>query len=101
MPVLRQSEQSIQRAVVNYAKSKGFIAIKLTSAGRFGSAGWPDYLFITPTGGAFFIEFKKEGGVPTALQVQRHRELSDHGMQASVVDAVLRGKWLIDRWVKP
>lgn len=93
-----RSEASIQRAVVNYARTKGLLAIKLSTAGSFGSVGWPDYMFITPNGLVFMMEFKAPGAKPTALQEIRHRELSNHGIDVSVVDEVARGRWLVDRY---
>jgi hypothetical protein len=82
--------------VVKYAKERECIAIKLTMAGPMGSQGWPDYLFIGPQGDVFFIEFKKDGGKPTPLQLQRHKELADRGHAVYVVDDVGRGKRVVD-----
>ena len=91
-----RSEASIQRAVVEYARSKGCIAIKQSTAGRFGSSGWPDYLIFTPIGYAYFIEFKKPGGKVTALQAQRIEELRGHEISTHVCDDVVDGKEEVD-----
>ena len=93
-----RSESSIQRSVVQYAREKGLIAIKLTTAGSFGSVGWPDYMFVAWEGAVFMVEFKAPGGQPTERQRKCHELLLQHGIQVSVVDEVARGKWLVDRW---
>jgi hypothetical protein len=91
-----RSEASIQRAVVRYARDLGGIAIKLTTAGRYGTAGWPDYLFLMPDRSPFAIEFKAEGGELTALQTQRIAEMARH-IKVFVVDNVEDGKGIIAR----
>lgn len=98
MPRAVRSESSIQRAVVEWARGLGFIAIKQSTAGRYGSSGWPDYLFLTPSGGAFFVEFKREGLTPTPLQHQRIRELNDHNVHVYLVDNAPLGKKIISDW---
>jgi hypothetical protein len=89
---VKRSEASIQRSVVEYARSRGFLAIKQGGGGARGSAGWPDYLFITPNGCVFFFEFKREGGQLTALQASRMKELWGRGVAVHVVSSVLDGK---------
>jgi hypothetical protein len=93
-----RSEASIQKAVVTYAKRHDMIAIKQSTAGRYGTSGWPDYLFITPAGLAFFIEFKREGLTLTPLQQQRMTELQGR-IPAFMVDNVPLGKSIIDRFI--
>jgi hypothetical protein len=89
----KRSEASIQGAVVRAAKSAGFIAIKLSTAGRFGTSGWPDYMFISPDGRAVFMEFKApDGGRLSDLQGLRIRELHEHKMPAYVVNDPEKGK---------
>lgn len=99
MSRLARSEASIQRAVVEYAKTLGCICIKQGGGGRFGTAGWPDYLLLTPRGRAFFIEFKSAGKVPTALQRTRMAQLIDHGVYVTVVDDVALGRAIIQSMV--
>lgn len=83
MPVLRESQ--IQRSVVELAKKQGFLAIKLTTLGRFGSSGWPDYMFLRE-GRVVFIEFKAPGKKTTPLQDSRHSALRRAGFKVYVVD---------------
>jgi hypothetical protein len=89
----KRSEKSIQKAVVEYARSRGCLAKKLET-GRFGSSGWPDYLFLY-RGSVLFVEFKREGGKVTALQEQIHEQLTEAGFPVAVVDAVYAGRDLI------
>jgi hypothetical protein len=98
VPQPKRSEKSIQKAVVDYARKRGCIAIKQHSPG-FGSAGWPDYLFIPPLPARpFFVEFKREGGKLTALQIERHHQL-DGRIHVFVVDDVLEGKRIVERFL--
>ena len=91
-----RSEASIQKAVVAYAKQRGCIAIKQSTAGRFGTAGWPDYLIISLEGRVMFMEFKRQGGEPTPLQDRRMSELRGNMIDCYVVDEVSLGKALVD-----
>lgn len=98
MSPAKRSEKSIQKAVVDYARRQGVICIKQHSPG-FGSAGWPDYLLIPPfPHRPYMIEFKREGGKLTALQVERFEELNGR-IDASVVDDVTKGKMIVTRYL--
>jgi hypothetical protein len=57
-------ESTIEKAVVTWAKSNGWLSYKMTS--QF-ARGWPDRLFIK-TGRVVFIEFKAPGKKPTVKQ---------------------------------
>jgi hypothetical protein len=95
---VKRSEKSIQKAVVDYARRQGIIAIKQHSPG-FGSAGWPDYLFIPRLPHRpWFVEFKAEGGKLTALQVERHHELNGR-INVFFVDNVSLGKKIVTRFL--
>lgn len=86
-----RSESSIQAAVVKHARALGMLAIKQSTMARFGTAGWPDYLFITERGRVFWIEFKREGNRLTPLQQERARDLEMHGQRVYMVDNVALG----------
>jgi len=86
-------EKQIEKAVCDYAKSKGILCYKFVSPGH---AGVPDRMFITPTGNVFFIEFKRLGCVPTPLQWREIERLKSQGVDVYVVDNVKRGELLID-----
>lgn len=95
---MKRSEQSIQRAVVDYAKSLGWRARKRSTSGRYGSNGEPDYEFMRSSRQLFFIEFKAEGkeAALTALQKQRIKELVECGWKVYVCSSVFNGKLVID-----
>ena len=86
-------EKQIEAAVCNYAKSKGILAYKFTSPAR---AAVPDRMFVQPDGKIFFIEFKRDGQVPTPAQYREHNRLRGHNVNVFVVDNVVEGKWVID-----
>lgn len=88
-------EKVIESTVVNYAKNKGWLAYKFTSPA---SRGVPDRLFMGPFGQFFFIEFKRKGYVPTALQEVVFKEIESRNIKVFVVDDIERGKQLIDKY---
>ena len=95
----KRTEASIQRAVVGYAREHGVVAIKLSTNGRFGTSGWPDYLLIPAYPGVpFMIEFKSQGGKLSALQKQRIDELSGR-LTVYVVDDVEDGKRIVGQYL--
>ncbi len=81
-------EKDIEQTVVNWAKEHGFLALKVT----FTENGYPDRLFISPYGHTIFIEFKRPGEVPRALQSARIADLTRRGVPAtwthSAVEAI-------------
>jgi len=87
-------EKQIEAAVVEYARTKGFLAHKFTSPNR---AAVPDRLLIHPSGTVFFIEFKRAGKVPTPAQAREHGRLRAHNVAVYVVDDIVEGKALIDK----
>ena len=96
MPVL---EKALQKSVVAYARALGCVAIKLTTIGRFGTSGWPDYLFIGPCARILFHEYKARGKRPTPLQENRHQELRALGCIVEVIDDAHEGKASVARWL--
>ena len=91
MPILKRSEKSIQKAVVDYARKKGAIAIKLSTAGMMGTAGWPDYLYLYE-GKLVFHEYKRPGGKLTLLQAMRIHDLIEQRFVVTVCDDVDEAK---------
>lgn len=83
-------EALIQRKVVSYARDHGAIAIKLTTLGVRGVAGWPDYLFVYNKR-VVFMEFKRPGGKLTDLQKYRQSQLADQGFFVTTVDSADSG----------
>ena len=89
-------ESQIERAACLYAKSVGMMAYKFTSPGR---AGVPDRLFLTPTGGVFFVEFKQPRGKLSALQKNEHRIIRKHGHEVHVAWDFKQAKQIIDEYI--
>ena len=80
MPVL---EKEIEQAVVDYAREHGWLVLKLNNPW---SRGWPDRLFISPSGRHVYIEFKRPGGAVRKLQVKRIEQLKENGCHVYVYD---------------
>jgi hypothetical protein len=87
-------ERDIQKAVVEYAKTKD-VLIK-----RFLNKGDPDRLFIFPNGTIVFIEFKQLGKKPTALQQFTLDKLSESRCHVCVIDSIAKGREVIDAYVR-
>jgi hypothetical protein len=88
-------EKIIENKVVHHAKSKRWLAYKFTSPS---CRGVPDRMFISPDGNVLFIEFKRKGHLPTALQEKKIKELRDHKMKVVIVDNIEQGIALIDEF---
>lgn len=91
-------ESKIEKTVSEYARSKGFLSFKFTSPSH---AGVCDRMFISSTGKVWFIEFKREGGKPTPLQVRHHQTLVERGVTVYVVDSIALGKEVVDYESQP
>lgn len=87
------TEKQIERAVCDYARSKGCYVRKFASPSH---RGVPDRLFITPEGITFFIEFKAPGKEPTALQSKELETIRAHGVPAYWADSVSTGRMLVN-----
>jgi hypothetical protein len=85
--------------VIEYARNHGCICVKQSTAGRYGTAGWPDYLICIPGGAVIWFEFKRPGQKMTPLQARRAEELEQIEHVHEVVDDAVRGKHLIDRYL--
>jgi len=79
-------ESAIEAATVRQAKRKGWRAVKMVGGGFGGNAnGYPDRLFWKgPPFIVRWIEFKRPGGVLSAQQRRRIRELRDAGSVVAV-----------------
>lgn len=94
-----QSERSIQRAISRWLKSQGFLVIKLTTLGRYGTAGWPDLMVLDRSPRPpLFAEVKTEFGKLTPLQEQRIQELRDRGFSVRVWRSVDDARGAVARW---
>lgn len=87
-------EKQIEAAVCKYAKEKGILVYKFSSPNHIGV---PDRIFFAPGGKVFLIEFKREGGKPTPMQVREADRLATVGHMVYFVDSINLGKTVVDR----
>ena len=80
-------EADIEREVVGWAEDNDFIAIKFTP---MGDKGWPDHIFISPTGDHIWIEFKKPKEKPTKIQWHRIHRILDNMGRAEYFDSATK-----------
>ncbi len=79
----RKLERHIEKKSVEYAKSYGWMHIKLDRAKR----GWPDQLFLGPSRRVFLVEFKRPGEEARPYQLAIHRQLSALGFVVAILDS--------------
>ena len=85
-------ELVIENYIVGYAKERRFLVHKLNNSA---SDGWPDRLFVSPTGDHIYIEFKRKGEKLRPLQEYRINELCVRKCVVYVVDNREDGKHVI------
>lgn len=78
-------EKDIEKKLVEEAKKKGCIPVKLLSANY---NGLPDRLILSPGEKCGFVELKAPGKKPRAIQLKRHKELRALGFKVYVVDGI-------------
>jgi hypothetical protein len=91
-------ERNVEHPITDYAKERGCLSRKMNGLGY---AGWPDRMFIGPKGEIGFLELKRPGQVPTALQAAMIIELRGRGVKADWTDNVVGGRQFIDDLVGP
>ena len=89
-------EAKIEKAICDYAKSKGFYVRKFKSPGQ---RAVPDRIFISPSGGVFFIEFKASGKTPTKLQYREINIIRNHNVKAYWTDDIKDGIKLVEAYL--
>lgn len=88
------TEAEIEKAIVDYAKSRGALAEKVVlHSGR----GFPDRTIIAPDGRIGFLEIKKPGGIVSPAQKTWLRRLERLGHRCGVAFSVEDGKKFIER----
>lgn len=78
-------ERDIEAKVVAFCKTKNVLCYKWTSPAN---RGVPDRILIGPHGKVGFLELKRPGQVPTALQGHTLKKLYDRKCYAGWVDNV-------------
>lgn len=86
-------ESTVERDIIAYARSKGITTQKQNGMHNRGKA---DQLLMR-NGVAAFLEIKRPGQAPTALQLRYLKQRSDDGFAAGWADTVEKGKEFIDR----
>jgi len=96
MPIL--NEKYIEDKVVQWALKHGFLTPKV----RFAERGWPDRLFLSPTGHTIFIEFKDPAITKVEpLQNYRIMELRRRGIPAFYCNNVIEGINILKAALEP
>ena len=90
-------ERVVESALVRKAEGRGVWAVKLTVLGH---AGFPDRLCLAPGGRVVFVELKRPGGAPRALQRWVHRRLRDLGFRVAVIDSPAAAVAFFDEWLR-
>lgn len=87
-------ERDVIRKTLAGVKDLGIAHIRMTFM-QGAASGWPDYFFLLPGGKTLWIEFKRPGGKPTALQAYRMAALHALGFRCYVIDDPVRGVQLL------
>ena len=78
------SEKQIEQRLVKAVRSAGGLAPKFISPGW---DGVPDRIVLMPEGHIAFVEVKRPGAKPRALQLYRHKQLRHLGFEVFVLDS--------------
>ena len=86
-------EKDLEARVVRYAKSRQCLCYKFSSPAH---RGVPDRLVIAPGGRVGFLELKRPGEQPTALQLSTLNQIRLKGATADWADSFEAAKLFID-----
>lgn len=81
-PTRSKLESKIQSEGRDYAKIRGWLAIKVTTSS---TNGWPDFYYLR-RGRHVWVEWKKPDGTVDPHQIERHKEIVLHGGEIYVFD---------------
>lgn len=90
------SEKAIERYLVRRTGELGFLCLKYTNPN---ATGYPDRIVLFPGRQVMWVEVKSKGKRPTAIQMERMKELAKKGHSVWVVDSreeVDRFLWHVD-----
>jgi hypothetical protein len=87
------TETAIQKQIIDCARAMGYKPFRMNSGQarnnvKLHAAGTPDLLIIMPRGRSLWVEVKRPGQHPTAIQMKRHKELRDMGHACTVCRSV-------------
>lgn len=88
----KKKEGKIEQAIVDFARSRGFLVRKYSSPGV---PGGPDRIFFGH-GTVFLLEFKTPDGKLSSEQKNEITRLRNHGVKVFVIDDTDTGKMVID-----
>lgn len=77
-------EKDIEQHLVRAVRSAGGMCLKFISPGL---NGVPDRIVLMPEGHIAFVEVKRPGAKPRALQIYRHKQLRQLGFEVYVLDS--------------
>jgi hypothetical protein len=88
-------ESTIESAVVRYARRQGVRCVKLAGSH---DRGKPDRMFLLRNR-VMFMELKRPGGKPTALQLKWQEELTAEGFVSLIIDNIKDGCDAVDTFI--
>ena len=86
-------EATLEKALCDYARKKGYLVYKFVSPQH---RGVPDRIYISPSGQVVFIEVKGPGKKPTELQYREIKKLLAQGVAAYWCDSLATGMILLE-----
>lgn len=78
-------ESDVIKPVLRWAKKRGIKVLRLTFLPG-AEIGWPDHVFLIEGGAPVFVEFKRPGEKPRAIQNERIDYLVSRGYAAIYAD---------------
>lgn len=81
--MFRRLEKQDEDTLMNWARERGLLALKLNT---IGNRGYPDRIFFILGGRPLLIELKRKGAKPTKLQLYVHQQLRRLGYDVQVHD---------------
>jgi Holliday junction resolvase len=80
-------EATVIDQIKKWVKSHGGKVIKINQSG-FSELGTPDLICMLPEKGMFMVEAKAKGKKPEPIQIQRIKEINQHGGRAFCADSL-------------
>ena len=80
---MKMLEKQIEHKLLTETRERSGLCLKFVSPGL---NGVPDRLILLPGGRMGFVEVKKPGKDPRALQLKRHKQIRSLGFQVFVLD---------------